>query len=338
MSTYRKVETGTWNDESFRALTPAAKMLWLYLLSGPRTIAIPGVVIAREAVVADDLECTVRALRKAFSELEQLGMVVADWKTGLVLLPNALMIHGKVRRANAPANGTVLKSWSKHWSAVPRCDLKLQLFETLQTLATLLGEVFISAFHEGFQSSVLKSFRAPLPEAKAECFGKPDANPSGIQDQEQKQEEEQEKESIAPPSGTQHSFALGSDPEPTKPKRAKAPKQPPADLTVFRDAYLAAFELETGHAPLWAGAEAGMATKLITKAGLSECLRRLGIMFAGQGPGFLTTRDLKTFVANFDKFATPERRAGPATAFDAQAERVRMLREQERREAEGSES
>jgi hypothetical protein len=338
VSTYRKVETGTWNDESFRALTPAAKMLWLYLLSGPRTIAIPGVVVAREAVVADDLECTVRALRKAFSELEQLGMVVADWKSGLILLPNALMIHGKVRRANAPANANVFKSWGKHWSAVPRCDLKTDLYQSIEVLAHALGNAFVSAFHEGFQGSLSKSFRAPLPEAKPEVFGKPDSNPSGIQDQEQKQEEEQEKESIAPPSGAQPSFALGSDPEPSKPKRARAPKQPPADLTVFRDTYLAAFERETGHAPLWAGAEAGMATKLIAKAGLPECLRRLGIMFAGQGPGFLTTRDLKTFVANFDKFATPEKRAGPPTAFDVQAERVRMLREQERREAEGSES
>lgn len=173
MARYRKVETSTMCDERVRKLSrpqPNGQSLWMYLLTGQRTISIPGVVVAREAVAADDLGWSVEGFRSSFAEVSSQGMAKADWNTGLILLPKAFLDRGGTpREANRPANPNVVRGWAKQWPDIPECELKHELHRMLGSFCEALGPTFAKAFLEAF------------------------GQPSPIQEQEQEQEEERER-------------------------------------------------------------------------------------------------------------------------------------------------
>lgn len=154
MSRYRRVEVGTWNDGGFRALSappPNGQTLWMYLLCGQRTISIPGVVVAREAVIADDLRWQVGSLREAMEEVIGEGMAKADWEAGLVVLPKALVDeNGVPRESNKPQSANVVKGWAKAWQDIPDCALKIELLGTLRVFCSALPKAFADAFADAF--------------------------------------------------------------------------------------------------------------------------------------------------------------------------------------------
>jgi hypothetical protein len=158
---YRKVELGMWHDASFLAMTPpepSGQWLWVYLLTGPRTTQLPGLVVAREAVMADDLRWDVEGFRKAFGECFQEGLLDADWKAGVVVLRKALLTSsGAPRETARPGNPNVLKSWSQHLRQVPDCGLKTSYLRTLKSFAEALGKPFAEAFGEAFGEALAKA-------------------------------------------------------------------------------------------------------------------------------------------------------------------------------------
>ena len=169
MSRYRKVEVRVWLDEDFRSMSPNGRMLWLYFLTGPATIAIPGVVIGREAGLADDLGWSVSTFREAFGEASAKGLVKADWKAGLVVVRKALIDgSGGPRESNRPESPNVLRSWAKSWDDVPECELKTSLLRTLGTFAEALGEGFAKAYREAFAKALAKASRHPSPNQEQE--------------------------------------------------------------------------------------------------------------------------------------------------------------------------
>lgn len=174
MSKYRRVEVATWTDGDFLSWTspqPSGQFLWMYLLTGRRTVQIPGVVIAREAVIADDLGWTIEGFREAFAEVSRNGRVKADWKAGVVLLRRALIdADGNPRPTNTPQSPNVLRSWSKCWRDIPDCDLKIELYDELKAFSEALGEGYGKAFREAW----------PLPST----------HPSRNQDQEKEKKQE----------------------------------------------------------------------------------------------------------------------------------------------------
>jgi len=145
---------------------PNAQFLWLYLLTGPRTTVIPGVIVAKLPVLAAELEWPMKGFLEAFQEVLDQGMVQAD-PAGLIWLPNAL-------RHNPPESPNVVTSWGKAWPEIPECALHCRVF---------LG---IKAFLEGFGEGWQKAFR--------EAFTKPSLN----QEQEQEQEQERDLVGLAP--------------------------------------------------------------------------------------------------------------------------------------------
>ncbi len=189
MARYRKVETAVWGDERFRAMSaakPNGQTLWLYLLCGPRTTTFPGLVVAREAVMADDLGWSVEGFRQAFGEALREGLVEADWKAGVVVLKKALLDGaGDPRETSRPESPNVLRSWSKSWDEVPDCALKADYLRHLGSFAQALGETFAQAFREAFRKALAKASPHPSPN----------------QDQEQKQEQEQDKTPLTPLKG-----------------------------------------------------------------------------------------------------------------------------------------
>lgn len=160
---YRKVELAMWHDDVFASLSspqPCGKWLWVYLLTGPRTTPLPGLVVAREAVMADDLGWPLEAFRKAFQEAFAKGLVEGDPEAGVVVLRKALLTgSGRPRESARPASPNVLKGWAKHLAFVPECPLKFSYLRTLKAFAEALPEGFAKAFQEAFGEAFAKGVR-----------------------------------------------------------------------------------------------------------------------------------------------------------------------------------
>ena len=116
---YRKITTRLWGDERFRDLSraqPNGQTLWLYLLTGPHTTAIPGLFAAGEAGLTEALGWSLATFRKAWLEIERAGMARADWRARVVWIPKALLY-------NEPENPNVVKGWATQLRELPECDL-----------------------------------------------------------------------------------------------------------------------------------------------------------------------------------------------------------------------
>jgi uncharacterized phage protein (TIGR02220 family) len=184
MARYRKAETGLWIDERFQSLSappPNGQTLWLYLLTGQRTTTFPGLVVAREAVMADDLGWSLEGFREAYAEVSAKGMAEADWKAGVVLLKKGLLdSSGDPRETAKPESPNVLRSWAKSWDEIPECDLKMSYLRQLGTFAKALGDPYVEAFRESFRKALAKAFHHPSPnqeqeqEQEEEVSGEPD--------------------------------------------------------------------------------------------------------------------------------------------------------------------
>lgn len=162
---YRKLEIAMWNDEKFLALSaapPNGQTLWQWLLTGPRTTILPGLVIARDEVMASDLGWPVEGLREAFREVLREGLAKGCPRTGLIVLTRGLLdSSGEPRDTSRPASPNVIRSWARAWDEVPDCDLKDEYLQTLQAFAKALPEGFAKAFQEAFAKALRKPSRKP---------------------------------------------------------------------------------------------------------------------------------------------------------------------------------
>ncbi len=179
MSRYRKVEVSTYGDDKFRRLSPippCGQGLWLYLITGPHTTAIPGLFRAGRAGMAEELGWPIEAFDKAFQEALAQGMVKADFEHRVVWLPNAI-------KHNKPASPNVVTSWAASLELIPECGLKTEAIAGITAFLGILSPPYLQAFHgicKPSQKPFLKPSRKPSDNARAN------------QEQEQEQEPEPE--------------------------------------------------------------------------------------------------------------------------------------------------
>jgi hypothetical protein len=165
---YRKISVRIWGDERFRRLSPpqpCGQALWLWLLSGPFTTQVPGIVLAGRLAMAEKLAWPVEAFDEAFDEVSREGLAIADWETQFVWLPNGI-------KHNEPQSPNVVIGWRSTWLLVPECGLRLKATSTLRSFLRAKGQ----AFADAFDKAIPELSRNPLP----------------IQEQEQEQEQKQE--------------------------------------------------------------------------------------------------------------------------------------------------
>lgn len=93
---------------------------------------------------------------------------------------------------------------------------------------------------------------------------------------------------------------------------ASGPDSPtPPGARQFVEAFHRAFQARhDGAKPTWGAKQGAMVKELLRKHGVDECLRRLKILADGEGPSWLGEWDLGSFVAHFDKLASPAGGAG----------------------------
>jgi len=157
MSRYRKVAVRLWTDAKFRSLSQDAKLLWFYLLTGPQTSNIPGIVVGGQASIAEALQWLPERFAERFAELFHRGLCKADFEAGLVWLPNG-------PKHNPPANPNQVKAWLKVWDEVPECQLKHEVWHVLKPFM----ERFSQPLPEPFVEPLPERYAKPKAEAEAE--------------------------------------------------------------------------------------------------------------------------------------------------------------------------
>jgi len=139
---YRKVQVWTWPDKGFLALSapqPSGRYLWLYLLTNPDTVSLPGLYRCGEAAMAEALGWPLKGFREVFAEVSKAGLVNADWEARVVWLPKAL-------KYNAPESPNVVTSWRYPWQEIPDCGLKVEAYQDIRAFLEGMGEAFLKAF------------------------------------------------------------------------------------------------------------------------------------------------------------------------------------------------
>jgi len=182
---YRKVSRRMWSDAKFMALSgpqPNGQSLLVHLLTGPHTGMIPGLSVAGQAQLAEQLGWDLGSeglpeglrqglpgglpegcadgmpdgFRQAFAEVAHQGIAVADWKARLVWLPKAVY-H------NEPESPNVVRSWRSAWTEIPECSLKHVAWQGLRAFMEARGATFLEAFDEALPEPFTEPLPAPLP-------------------------------------------------------------------------------------------------------------------------------------------------------------------------------
>lgn len=219
MSRFRKVDAGTWGDARFAALSQDAKLLWLYLLTGPEVTSLPGLIVAGRAHLSEVMGWDVPRFDTAFAELgaedeEGTPMAKADWAKRVVWLPRS-------HKYNRPTNSNVIAGWADHWRVVPECSIKVEAYHTLRMVAESLGGHYSETFGRVFGDTPPKSsgeLRSLVPHARRESPATAPALSEGVQG-----EAKSEVRLRAASRVEADEFALAPSPTPTA-KSAKAPR------------------------------------------------------------------------------------------------------------------
>jgi hypothetical protein len=123
---HRRVDPRIWLTDPFRSLSPllpGGEALYLYLLTGPHAMPLPGVVllVAGLAGFAEALGWPLAAVDAGIRELTGCGLAEADLDAGLIWLPRALL-------ADPPQSCNVVKSWRVALDSLPASPLKLRIY------------------------------------------------------------------------------------------------------------------------------------------------------------------------------------------------------------------
>lgn len=192
MREYGQLQIEFWSDPKVLQLSDQAKILMVYLITGPHSNSL-GCMRVPTGYIQDDLNWERDTVETRCEELVKQGLVHRDWKTGWTLLPRFL-------KHNPPANNSVAANLEKLFRKVPdEVAIYPSLVEALASYGTRLDG----------------DFRAFLEEENARCSHRVDTVPAREQEQDPEQDQEQEhdpdQEGRADPP---------SQPEPPEPEQA----------------------------------------------------------------------------------------------------------------------
>lgn len=166
MREYGQVQSSFWQSKDFEGFSDSAKLLALYLLTGPHTNGI-GCFRMTDGYVTDDLGWPTETVSKAFAELSANGFAYRFGK--VVFLPNFL-------RWNTIANGNVAKARFKEFDALPKGEAKAAVARAMLTFYVFWAEA---------EKTVLET----VSQTVTQTVCQPEPNPT----QKEPREEEREK-------------------------------------------------------------------------------------------------------------------------------------------------
>ena len=119
-SRFKVIHQSMWGSRDFAQLDYTSQHLFIWLLTGPRTSNIPGVVMASGTEIQAALEPNgwpVKRYAKRFAELSRNGMAYGIEGVSLTWLPGGI-------RWNPPHNQNMVKGWFDQWQLIPECSIK----------------------------------------------------------------------------------------------------------------------------------------------------------------------------------------------------------------------
>jgi len=231
MRDYGKVQTEFWENPGVRRLTTEAKLLYLYLLTGPHT-NMAGCFKAPAGYIADDLGWVSDTVSKAFAELSGEGFATFDEECRFVL------VHGFLK-FNQIANPKMAIGMMKWFREVPDTSplkpmLAAEIVEYVGHLPSDLTE---------------EAKRSSIPSAKQypERYAKPE-------NREQRTEKKEEGfafhvERRAPSDGEAgRSLVVQAEHAKPKPRSREKPSPTPAEQASF-DAFWAIYPRKVAKQP-----------------------------------------------------------------------------------------
>lgn len=197
MSLFSGVDRRINADGWFNGLGHDAQLVFFRLLSGSHVTPVAGLWAAREEGLAAEFGFTLKAFRSILAELSKdpasngLPRVVADWKRGVLWLPNSIK-----QDCNQPNNWKTLQGWFKFLDMVPECEVT--------SSALKLFAEFVDANRSRFNitKGTPNPFLDGLVNSWRNGIGYRHTRASRDQDQERekKQEREQEPDAGAAPA------------------------------------------------------------------------------------------------------------------------------------------
>jgi hypothetical protein len=152
---YRHVSPFMWGDRNFIKLShaePNAQTLWVYLLTGPHTTALPGLSVAGPRQLAEALGWPYEQFAPCLEEITSKDMAWVDRTARVIAVANA-------PRYDPPASPNVVKYWRKLYEEVPDCEVKTRYRLRLQAFLRGFGR----SFAEAFSRRVIVTQRDPSP-------------------------------------------------------------------------------------------------------------------------------------------------------------------------------
>jgi hypothetical protein len=189
-----------WGDAWFLALDDRSKLLWLHLLTTPRSSAFPGLIRSGAAGIAEDLRWKARdvddRLRAFCASNGHEAHAMRDPEALVIWLPRAVEF-------NPPRNPNAVTAWARAIHDVPECGLRAEAFASAGEFVAALP---VDREKLGIKRKFLELFRRWLPEPLVQrlhqqltqSFGEPFPEPlpeplvqyragAGAEDQKQEQ-------------------------------------------------------------------------------------------------------------------------------------------------------
>jgi len=167
MREYGKVHSSFWTDDTLSFLSNDARLLALYLLTGPHTNSVgcfrlPNGYISADLFEAEKPKQAPKRTERALLELEDSGFIHRDQKNGWTLIKNFL-------RYNPPENGNVGIRMAKDAAKVPKTVSFFDEFlSVLKTVEDRLPEGFMKGFGNGSGNGIANGIPTPEPEPEPE--------------------------------------------------------------------------------------------------------------------------------------------------------------------------
>mgnify|MGYP000969784929 FL=1 len=239
-----RVETATWADARFQALTREAQLVYLYILSGPNSHG-SGLFYCPPGYVAEDLNMAPATISDALAAIAAARLIARDGKW--VFVPGIY---------TAPANANVGKSYLRHWSNAPDGACKQAaakaFHETTDFPARdLVMQSRLKAYADGHiraSQTVSEPVTEPIPKPAPDLFF--DANLTRSQSGGGEGKGEGEGEGIIPPQPPQGGVSeavaeRAGEPDLTPPPCLRRPPQPAPDDPDWA-AFVAAYPWRAG--------------------------------------------------------------------------------------------
>jgi hypothetical protein len=180
-SIYRPIHVSMWTDSRFTELSDLAKLLYVFLATGPNTLNLPGLSKVGLSTLVDDLAWRKRDVLRRFAELESAGLAKADWSNRLVWLP-------EISRANPPDNPNVAQKFGSTLQFLAECDLKTEATVFFRDQLLARGSKFL----EQFDRTAPQPFPERFPKRLGESENREQRTETVTENREQKIEQKRE--------------------------------------------------------------------------------------------------------------------------------------------------